>query len=129
MSLRTKAIVTLGAVEYTTTYGPALRRKSAWQAAIGEVFEKVDFIALPTMQKLPPHLPLFGSGTVAFEVATLASQNTQAVNFAGVPALVIPVPIAHASIPVASLQLVGPSRSEASLLNAGRLVEAAVKSR
>jgi len=56
-------------------------------------------------------------------------QNTQAANFAGVPALAIPVPIAHASIPVTSLQLVGPSRSEASLLNAGRLVEAAVKSR
>ena len=129
MSLRTKAIVTLGAVDYTTTYGPALRRKYAWQAAIGEVFKNVDFIALPTMQKLPPHLPLFGSGTVALEVAMLGLQNTQAVNFAGVPALAIPVPIAHASIPVTSLQLIGPNRSEASLLNAGRLVEAAVKSR
>jgi len=63
--LRTKAIVTLGAVEYTTAYGPVLRRKSAWQAAIGEVFEKVDLIALPTMQKLAPHLPRFSGGTVA----------------------------------------------------------------
>lgn len=96
---------------------------------MGNMFGKVDFIALPTMQKLPPHLPLFGGGTVAFEAATLASQNTQAVNFAGVPALAMPVPIAHASIPVTSLQLVGPSHSQAALLNAGRLVEDAVKAR
>jgi len=84
---------------------------------------------LPTMQKLPPHVPLFSSGTVAFEASTLASQNTQAVNFAGVPALAIPVPIPRASIPVTSLQLIGPSRSEAPLLNAARLIEDAVKSR
>ena len=129
VSLRTKAIVGLGGVEYTTTYGPALRRQSAWKAAISEMFEKVDFIALPTMQKLPPHVPFFGGGTVAFEVATLASQNTQAVNFAGVPALAMPVPIANASLKVTSLQLVGPSRSEAALLNAGRLVEEAMKNR
>jgi amidase len=129
VSLRTKAIVALGGVEYTTTYAPALRRQSAWKAAISEMFGKVDFIALPTMQKLPPHVPFFGGGTIAFEVATLASQNTQAVNFAGVPALAMPVPIANASLPVTSLQLVGPSRSEAALLNAGRLVEEAMKNR
>jgi amidase len=51
-------------------------------------------------------------------------QNTAAVNFAGVPALAIPVPIANKSVPFTSLQLVGPPRSEAALLNAGRLIEA-----
>ena len=129
VSFRTKTIVALGGVEYTSTYGPALGRKSAWKAAIDKEFEKVDFIALPTMQKLPPHVPLFSSGTVAFEASMLAWQNTQAVNFAGVPALAIPVPIPRASIPVTSLQLIGPSRSEAPLLNAARLIEDAVKSR
>jgi amidase len=49
------------------------------------------------------------------------------VNFGGVPALAIPIPIPHQSVPLTSLQLVGPRFSEADLLNAGRLVEAAVK--
>ena len=69
-------------------------------------------------------MPLFG-GTLAFEVRVLAMQNTAAVNFGGVPALALPVPLRSRSIPVTSLQLVGPKRSEAALLNAGRLVEAA----
>ena len=123
---RTRAIVALGAIEYRTTYRAALRRQVAWKTAIQSEFEKVNFIALPTMQKLPPLMPPFG-GSVAFEARALALQNTQAVNFAGVPALAIPVPIPNKSVPVTSLQLVGPSRSEAALLNAGRLVESAVK--
>jgi len=49
------------------------------------------------------------------------------VNLGGVPALAIPVPIAHASVRLTSLQLVGRPFAEADLLNAGRLVEAAVK--
>jgi hypothetical protein len=54
-------------------------------------------------------------------------QNTVAVNFAGNPALAVPVPLRHESFPVTSLQLVGPKFSEAELLNAGRLVEAGVE--
>jgi amidase len=50
------------------------------------------------------------------------------VNFAGNPALAVPVPLRQESFPVTSLQLVGPKLSEAELLNAGRLVEAAVSS-
>jgi Asp-tRNA(Asn)/Glu-tRNA(Gln) amidotransferase A subunit family amidase len=56
-------------------------------------------------------------------------QNTMAVNFAGNPALALPVPIRNGGFPVASLQLVGPRLGEAALLNAGRLVEDAVKNR
>jgi len=70
---------------------------------------------------------LFG-GTVAFEARMLGLQNTQAVNLAGDPALAMPIPIAHEKVP-ASLQLIGPRRSEAALLNAGRLVEEAVQRR
>jgi amidase len=122
---RTRGIIALGAIEYRTTYRGALQRQHAWKTAVQSELEKVDFIALPTMQKLPPLRPLFG-GSVAFEARALALQNTQAVNFAGVPALAIPVPIPNKSVPVTSLQLVGPSRSEAALLNTGRLVESAV---
>jgi Asp-tRNA(Asn)/Glu-tRNA(Gln) amidotransferase A subunit family amidase len=52
-----------------------------------------------------------------------------AVNFAGNPALAMPVPVMNESVPVTSLQLVGPRLSEAKLLNAGRIVEQAVKTR
>lgn len=128
VTIRTKAVVALGGLEFKTAYPAALRAQPAWKNEIRKAFQRVDLIATPTMKTLPPHVPFFG-GTVAFEARVLALQNTQAANFAGVPALAIPVPIEHASIPVTSLQLLGPSRSEASLLNAGRLVETAVKSR
>ena len=61
-----------------------MKAQPAWKAEVGKVFRKVDFIAMPTMKTLPPHVPLFG-GTVAFEARALALQNTQAVNFGGQP--------------------------------------------
>ena len=79
------------------------------------------------MQSTPPTLPpVLEIGILEARMLTL--QNTVAVNFAGNPALAVPVPLRRASVPVTSLQLIGPRRSEAGLLNAGRLVEAAVQS-
>ncbi|MGB8168578.1 MAG: amidase [Chthoniobacteraceae bacterium] len=121
---RTKAVVALGQVQYQTTYRGALQRQAEWKAELRRAFNRVDFIALPTLQTLPPRIPLFG-GTLAFEVLVLGLQNTASVNLGGVPAVAIPVPIADREIPVTSLQLVGAPRSEAALLNAARLVEAA----
>ena len=124
ITLRTKTVFALGAVQYRTTYPGALRRQIEWQALVRRTFKNVDYIAVPTLQKLPPRVPLFG-GTVAFEARVLALQNTAAVNLAGVPAVAIPVPVRDRAIPMTSLQLIGPRRSEAALLNAARLVEAA----
>src|SRR5437763_5680823 len=126
VTIRTKAVLDLGGVQYKTAYPEALRKQAAWKSELGRAFEHVDFIALPTLKNLPAHVPLFG-GTVAFEARALALQNTQAVNFGGVTALAVPIPIKHQSIPLTSLQLVGPRFAEPDLLNAGRLVEAAVK--
>ncbi|HST29803.1 MAG TPA: amidase [Chthoniobacterales bacterium] len=128
VTIRTKAVLTVGGIDYKTTYRAALKRRAAWKATLENAFANVDFIAMPTMQNLPPHVPLF-EGTVAFEAHVLALQNTQAVNFAGIPALAIPVPMPRRLIPLTSLQLVGPELSEAALLNAGRLVEEAMKNR
>jgi Asp-tRNA(Asn)/Glu-tRNA(Gln) amidotransferase A subunit family amidase len=47
VSARTKAIITLGQFQYTANYQKALERQAKWQHALGQVFEKVDFIALP----------------------------------------------------------------------------------
>ncbi len=123
VTARTKAIITLGLVESQTRYAAALKRQAEWQATLRAVFKRVDFIALPTLQTLPPKVPLFGL-SAAFEALVLGSQNTVAVNYAGNPALALPIPVGDKHVPVSSLQLVGPRLSEAALLNAGRLVEA-----
>ena len=123
ITTRTKVIVALGALDYPTNYRAALKRQAEWQATLRRVFQKVDFIALPTLQTLPPTIPFFG-GTVAFEALVLSAQNTAAVNFAGNPALAMPIPVEDKTVAVTSLQLIGPRLSEAALLNAGRLVEA-----
>lgn len=127
VTIKTKAVVALGGAEYKTAYRPALRGRRAWKAELNRALNHVDFIALPTLKSLPPHIPPLG-GTLAFEVRMFGLQNTQAVNLAGVPALAMPIPLAHESSPT-SLQLIGPNGSEAALLNAGRLVEEAVQRR
>jgi amidase len=133
VSARTKAIIALGQFDYATSYRNALRRQAAWQQALRQVFKNVDFIALPTLQKLPPRIPPIGKSALLeaqialFEAEMLGVQNTVAVNFAGNPALAIPIPLDDKAIPATSVQLVGPRLSEAGLLNAGRLIEASVQ--
>ena len=82
---------------------------------------------MPTLQKMPPELPLLNLRIGILEAEMLQLQNTAAVNFAGNPALALPVPVHGEKAPVTSLQLIGPRLAEAELLNAGRLVEDAVK--
>jgi Asp-tRNA(Asn)/Glu-tRNA(Gln) amidotransferase A subunit family amidase len=89
----------------------------------------VDVIAVPTLQKTPPPLPLLNLRIGILEALVLQMQNTVAVNFAGNPALAMPIPVRNERVPVTSLQLVGPRLAEAELLNVGRLVEEAVKNR
>jgi len=124
---KVKAAIALGEIEYTTNYKNALSRQAAWQRALRQAFGQVDFIALPTLKKLPPSVPVVG-GTPILEALVLGMENTSAVNFAGNPALAMPVPVEDRNIPVTSLQLIGPRLSEARLLSAGRLVELATRS-
>ena len=126
ISGRTKSAILAGRIAYNAGYAGAVARRSAWQNTLRQVFKKVDFIALPTIQSTPPPIPPnFRIG--GLEVLVLKLQNTVAVSFAGNPALAMPIPLRHSAVRVTSLQLVGAPRSEAELLNAGRLVEAAVK--
>jgi Asp-tRNA(Asn)/Glu-tRNA(Gln) amidotransferase A subunit family amidase len=120
--LRTKAAILLGQLLYPRQYREALHRRTEWQHTLSQVFRKVDFIALPTLQTLPPTIPFIGR-IALLEARVLDLQNTVAVNFAGNPALAIPIPVNNKTIPVTSLQLIGPRLSEAGLLNAGRLIE------
>jgi len=124
---RTQSVIRFGQVTYTTGYRSALARRGAWQRTLSKVFEKVDLIALPTLQKTPPGIPLLNLRMGILEAEMLQLQNTVGVNFAGNPALAVPVPLHGARVPVTSLQLIGPRLAEADLLNAGRLVESAVQ--
>jgi amidase len=126
ISARTKAAILAGRISYPILYRGALARRAEWQHALAQVFEKVDFIALPTLQSAPPSIPA-DLKIGLLEVFVLDFQNTVAANFAGNPALAVPIPMHHDKVHLTSLQLIGPQRSEAELLNAGRLVEAAVK--
>jgi Asp-tRNA(Asn)/Glu-tRNA(Gln) amidotransferase A subunit family amidase len=121
----TKMVISKGRMDYMMGYKDALKRQKAWQRNLSRELAKVDFIAVPTLQNLPPEFPFWGS-TVGFEWLVFNSQNTVGVNFAGNPALAIPIPMPAQgkSHPVTSLQLVGQRLSEAQLLNAGRLLAA-----
>jgi amidase len=119
---RTIAAIVLGRVLYPTQYRAALHRRAQWEHALSQIFKKVDYIALPTLQALPPAIPPIGK-IVLLEARVLVMQNTVPVNFAGNPALAIPIPVDDKTVPVTSLQLVGARLNEAGLLNAGRLIE------
>jgi Asp-tRNA(Asn)/Glu-tRNA(Gln) amidotransferase A subunit family amidase len=127
VTARTKSAIRLGQVESAAAYRAALSRQKAWQRSLANVFDDVDFIAVPTLQTRPPGIPLINLKIGVLDALVLQMQNTVPVNFAGNPALAIPVPLQRGKVPVTSLQLVGPRLSEAQLLNAGRLVEEAVK--
>ena len=93
VTARTQSVLRLGQINYTTSYRSALARRGAWQRTLSEAFEKVDFIALPTLQKMPPELPLLNLRVGIREAQMLPLQNTAAVNLAGNPALALPVPL------------------------------------
>lgn len=143
VTARTKATIFVGGISYRTKYQQALARRSQWQNALRKVFTEVDVIALPTLQTSAIPIPKVLKVGI-LEARMLGLQNTAAVNFAGNPALAMPVPLRYVNfgrsptlampmplyyetVPVTSLQLIGPPLSEAQLLNAGRLVENAVR--
>jgi amidase len=123
---RTKTSIRAGGIAYLTSYGQAVARQADWQNTLKEIFTKVDFIALPTVQTPPLPIPSNSKIGLMQEAQMLDLQNTVAVNFAGNPAVALPIPLDGAEVAVTSLQLIAPPLGEAQLLNAGRLVEAAV---
>jgi amidase len=123
---RAKSVIGVGQLSHKRAYREALARRDDWKKTLEDVLKRVDFIAVPTMKSTPSMVPPnFGYGVL--EAVMLKLQDTVAVNLAGNPALAVPVPMRGAMVPVASLQLIGRPLSEAELLNAGRIVEAAVK--
>ncbi len=118
----TKAALLLGDIRRnSTTYDEAIAQRKGWQRLLGRTFERVDFIALPVLKKSPLHIPWLGRLAI-FEAQVLGMQNTVAVNYAGNPAIAIPIPVKDEHVPLSSLQLIGPKKSEPKLLNAARII-------
>lgn len=126
IAVRTKAAILVGKLAYRRNYSAAVARQAQWQRTLRDTFQKVDLIALPTLKSPPPVFPPdLKIGLI--EAFVLERQNTVAVNFAGNPALAVPIPLRSFGSRRSSLQFIGPRLSEAELLNAGRLVEASVR--
>ncbi|MGO8874907.1 MAG: amidase [Acidimicrobiales bacterium] len=89
----------------------------SWRATLGEAVGRHGVLALPTLSVRPPLLDEVGSG---FNVLTAP------VNYAGFPAISLPVPVASADRPPCGLQLVGRPGSESLLCTVAARVEAAV---
>ncbi|CAN5305141.1 amidase [soil metagenome] len=124
VSFRAKSAIALGSLTDRTVFEAAVERKPDWQRTLRQVFRGLDVIALPVLNHPPFKIPIFDEPAVT-EARVLAMQNTAAVNYAGNPALALPVPMIEdgAAVPFTSIQLVGPPGSEAQLLNVGRLIE------
>jgi amidase len=86
-----------------------------WQQRLSTHVTPHSLLVLPTLEVLPPPLEVH-----RFD----GSRLTLPVNFAGLPALAIPVPT-PGPLP-ASLQLIGLPGGEEVLLAAGRVIEAAL---
>jgi amidase len=121
VALTTQATILLGDLQDNTAYKGALKARRTWRRELRRIFDKVDYIALPTMKSLPPQKLLF-ERSAFFEARALNLQNTVAVNFSGNPAIAIPIPYPDRHFPVTSLQLIGPNFSEGGLVNAARLI-------
>jgi amidase len=90
--------------------------RPAWRAQLAALLDSVGALVLPTVAFFPP--PLDEAGQHNF------TQLTAPFNFAGLPALALPVP-SRGRLP-ASLQVVGPAHGEEMLLATGAVLEAAV---
>jgi amidase len=108
--------LTMGSACDAGTIEQAWAGQRRWQAALTELFTRVDVLVTPTLTIFPPS-PDDGKDL-------LIGRCTIPVNLAGVPALSLPVP-AGGPLP-ASLQLIGPPRSEERLLAAALWLESAV---
>jgi amidase len=89
--------------------------RSLWVSRINGMFKQVDLLAMPTLTILPP--------LIEDSNDLLVARCTLPVNLAGLPALALPVRT-EGHLP-ASLQLVGQSNGEDTLIAAGLIAEAA----
>jgi amidase len=95
-----------------------------WRGSFGQIFDRVQLLALPTMPIFAPRIDSVTSASLLPIVMEMTKHMT-VFNGAGSPCTAQPIPAAGSRLP-ASLQLVGPLNSEALLLTTAQLVETAL---
>ncbi|MCA1830072.1 MAG: amidase [Actinobacteria bacterium] len=100
----------------------ARAQQQRWRASLAKIFEHVELLALPTISIFPPRIEDVPAAGLA--LAADLARNCLVFNAAGVPAVAVPVP-SEGPFP-ASLQLVGPHRSEEILLPTAARIEDAI---
>ena len=93
----------------------AKRAQQQWTADVLALLERVQLLALPTLDQFPPTL----------DVDAFLNRFTSPFNLSGTPAISMPVPATGSALP-ASLQLVGAHRSEDLLCATASALERAV---
>ena len=102
----------------------ARRALVEWRARLFDLFGRVELLALPTLPVFPPRLPDVTPETLLSMIIEITS-HVALFNAAGTPCTAQPVPIEGSRLP-ASLQLVGPLRSEELLVTTAQHVEDSV---
>lgn len=103
----------------------ARRDLPAWRDSLVALFSQVDLLALPAIPVFPYRLDALDSDDALIAACIEITRYTSLFNVAGVPCTAQPVPAVGSPLP-ASLQLVGPARSEELLLSTALRVEAAL---
>jgi Asp-tRNA(Asn)/Glu-tRNA(Gln) amidotransferase A subunit family amidase len=112
-----RRLIAFGQTVSAKTYRAALAQRAVWKAEMAAAFSQAPVLVWPTIPYFPPSL----------EAPAPNSRHTNlVVNFAGHPALALPVPT-PAGQPT-SLQLVAPDAGEAALCATGLVLEAAALS-
>ena len=100
----------------------ARARLVEWRAQLAALFVRVELLALPTMPIFAPRLEDLVEDNTALIIDM--TRHTSLFNAAATPCVSLPVPVEGGALP-ASLQLVGPLRSEDLLLATAAVVERA----
>lgn len=105
--------------------GRAERHRAALAKRMAAFFEEYDLLVCPSMQALPfPAEKTYVAEIAGKQMKTYIDwiTITFAITVTGCPALAIPAGFSKSGLPI-GLQIVGPPRSEARLLAAGKLLE------
>lgn len=95
-----------------------------WRRTLSEVFGRVEVLALPTLPIFPPRIDEVDADSL-LPISIEITKHVALFNPAGLPCTAQPVPLSGSRLP-ASLELVGPRRSEEILLSTAATVEAAI---
>jgi amidase len=113
----------LGAMDVTA----ASEARTIWSTAFGKLFQRFDYLVLPTAQLFPFPIEERWPRTIAGQAMRTYHEwmkSALMVTLSGNPALAVPAGFGAAGLPI-GLQIVGPNRGEVACLQLAKAYEAA----